>query len=372
MPVPRPITAFRPREEPLTYYHRTGPVGAMFHELRTRKGGADARAPVAMVGLGTGSVSCYALGPPQPGEPGYYPGAPGQELTFYEIDPTVKRLVYDTDKYFTYVTSAEKRGARIRFQMGDARLKLRDDVDQKYALLLVDAFSSDAIPVHLLTKEAVDLYMHRLTDDGILALHISNKYIRLEPVVARIAEELKLTARVWNDHNEGDLIGKTASSWVVLAKDETTLGVLGQSATDQVLAFGTQNPVLVNLLAKYGPTADAKDVLIREYGDDFAKSEAMTKEGKEGGLAYEDFAKQHGSNAADIVKRVRLAEIKKQPLTLAELTGSVFGPMFHQLTLIPSVRLWTDDYSDVLQMMMLKEVQWLRRQVGLSTPGLEE
>ncbi|MFO0826327.1 MAG: fused MFS/spermidine synthase [Gemmataceae bacterium] len=152
------IHAYDIREEPLTYYHQTGPVGAMFAELWRRKGGADAKAPFAMIGLGTGSVSCYAR--------------PGQTLTFYEIDPAVKHLVADTDEYFTYVERARKRGATVNFKMGDARLKLKDPTDEKYALLLVDAFSSDSIPVHLLTVEAVKLYLDRLTDDGIFAAHL--------------------------------------------------------------------------------------------------------------------------------------------------------------------------------------------------------
>ncbi|MDB5307720.1 MAG: hypothetical protein JWO38_1922 [Gemmataceae bacterium] len=367
-----PLVAFRPGEEPLTYYHRTGPVGAMFHELRTRKNGADARAHVAMVGLGTGSVSCYALGPPRPWEPGYVPGAPGQKLTFYEIDPAVKRLVAETDRYFTYVSSAEKRGAKIDFRMGDARLKLREDVDRKYALLLVDAFSSDAIPVHLLTKEAVELYMDRLTEDGILALHISNKFVRLEPVVARIADELKLTARVWNDHNEGGLTGKTASSWVVLAKDEQTLGVLAKPATTQVLAFGTRNPALITLLKKYGPDVSAREAMIREYGDDFGRTKVGGEKPKDVGLAPDDFAKKHGPQTKELVSLIRQFDDEKESMTLGRLTISLFGPMFHPLTVIPSVRLWTDDYSDVLQVMMIKEVQWMRKIFGLSTPGVEE
>src|SRR5262249_51656390 len=137
------LTVWDPRQEPLTYYHRTGPVGAMFRELRTRKNGADAKADVAMVGLGTGSVSCYAL--------------PGQRLTFYEIDGGVgdsgeepkrvrnegggRRGAEPIMGPFTYVSDAKKRGANLDFRMGDPRLKLKEDADRKYALLLVDAFS---------------------------------------------------------------------------------------------------------------------------------------------------------------------------------------------------------------------------------------
>src|SRR5438093_948009 len=179
---------------------------------------------------------------------------------------------------FTYVDDARQRGALLDFRMGDARLELKKDTDRKYALLLVDAFSSDAIPVHLLTKEAVEMYMDRLTEDGILALHISNKYVQLEPVVAQIAKALKLEARVWND-GEGPP-GKTASSWVALARDEKTLGSLARPATEQVIAFGSKNQVLIDLLKKYGPDASAKEVISKEYGGD--------------DLAIEDFAKQHG------------------------------------------------------------------------------
>ncbi|HEV3386052.1 MAG TPA: fused MFS/spermidine synthase, partial [Gemmata sp.] len=203
---------FDPQQEPLTYYHRTGPVGAMVHELRCRKGGADAKAHFAMVGLGTGSASCYA--------------ETGQKLDFYEIDPAVRHLTYDIPDYFTYVSGAFGRGALLDIHMGDARLKLKEKTDKKYALLLVDAFSSDSIPVHLLTKEAVQLYLNRMTDDGILALHISNKYVRLEPVVAAIARDMGLTARVWNDDLERDRPGKTASSWVALAQKQEHLGSL--------------------------------------------------------------------------------------------------------------------------------------------------
>ena len=171
-------------------------------------------------------MSCYAL--------------PGQRLTFYEIDPAVKHLVADTDQYFTFVSDARKRGAQVDIRMGDARLKLKEDEDRKYALLLIDAFSSDAIPIHLLTREAVQLYMNRLTDDGILALHISNKFVDLKPVCAQIANDLGITARLWSDNAERGRPGKTASSWVMLAKDQKTLGTLGLPLEDQIRDYGTR------------------------------------------------------------------------------------------------------------------------------------
>jgi hypothetical protein len=194
------------RQEPLTYYHRTGPVGHMVRRFRALH--PDGTAPMAMVGLGTGTVACYAQ--------------PGQKLTFYEIDPTVVKLV-EGDEHFSYIADARKRGATVEFVLGDARVKLEEHTDRKYALLLVDAFSSDAIPVHLLTKQAVDLYKSRLSERGILGLHISNRHIDLEPVCGRLAKECGLVCRVFSDEAEG-IPGKTASSWVVLARSEADLG----------------------------------------------------------------------------------------------------------------------------------------------------
>lgn len=400
------LVAYDPTQEPLTYYHRTGPVGAMFHEIRTRNGGADAKADVAMVGLGTGSAAAYAL--------------PGQRLTFYEIDPAVRRIVEEpkmvmnpelvargaAPEYgpFTYVSDARKRGATVDFRMGDARLKLKDE-DRRYALLMVDAFSSDAIPVHLLTKEAVELYLDRLAPHGILALHISNKYIRLEPVCARIAADLGLTARVWNDDSESRP-GKTASSWVVMARDPADLGTLGKPAADQATEYGTKNFALADLLRQfppetasgeavgkaYGPAyAKYKDVLDRQAAasqalakqkeptaEDRAKIEALAKERLE---AKRGIQTAHGPQAFDLVDALHnpghYPQAQYDPdyvldpakTTLGQLARAEFGPMFHPLKVSDRMPLWTDDYSDVMSVMMLKEIQWVRRQFGLPTLG---
>jgi hypothetical protein len=203
-------TAFDFRQEPLTYYHRTGPVGSVFHRLRA----VNRTGHVAMIGLGTGTVAAYAL--------------PGQKLTFYEIDPSVQQLI-ESGKYFTYVADARKRGADVEIVLGDARLKLEEHTDRKYALILVDAFSSDSIPVHLLTKQAMELYKNRLAEHGLLAVHISNRYIDLAPVVAKLASETGLVARLWSDNDagppEGDgPPGKSRSSWIVLARSVDDLG----------------------------------------------------------------------------------------------------------------------------------------------------
>ncbi len=203
------------RQEPLTYYHRTGPVGWAVRRARQ----IDPAGHTGMVGLGTGSVAAYA--------------EPGQRLTFYEIDRTVVDLV-DGGKYFTYVNAAKARGAAVNIVLGDARLKLETSTD-RYNLLLIDAFSSDSIPVHLLTREAIELYKDRLADHGLLALHISNRYIELAPVVARLAKDAHLAARIFRD-NDKSYPGKAESSWVVLAKSEADLGDLltGPAADSRV------------------------------------------------------------------------------------------------------------------------------------------
>lgn len=221
------VQSFDMRQEPLTYYHRTGPVGSMFRETYRKFPSPH----VAMVGLGSGSVACYAQ--------------PGLDFTFFEIDPAVLKIVdkpkpgdpAKAAKQFTYLADARARGAKIEIVLGDARLKLEEQTDRKYPLLLVDAFSSDAIPVHLLTKQAVQLYLDRLAPGGLLGLHISNKFVVLEPVVASIAKELGLVGRVFNDSVDevrgNHPSGKSGSHWIVLARTEEDLGDLGLSRIDR-------------------------------------------------------------------------------------------------------------------------------------------
>jgi hypothetical protein len=347
------ITNFDMRQEPLTYYHRTGPVGAMFNELRSRKGGADARAHVAMVGLGTGSVACYAL--------------QGQKLTFYEIDPAVRKLVETPWKVmnekevreeganpimgpFTYVEDARKRGAEVDFRMGDARLKLKEDTDRKYALLLVDAFSSDSIPVHLLTNEAVQLYIDRLTDDGILALHISNKFIKLEPVVAAIAEHHNLVARVWSDDAE-KIPGKTASSWVVLARKREDLGPrLCSPMSDMRVDYFVQGWNLFEILQHIYPE-------IRS---------ALDKKGAKQQEAILQWLDERPSDpqAKQFATWIRkYSEYEKLMNVLHRETGFGFRPVGK----LKGVEAWTDDYADVMRVMMIPELQAIRRFFGLPT-----
>jgi hypothetical protein len=203
---------------PITYYYRTGPVGQVFNRLtdpvQTRE--------IGVIGLGTGTTAAW--------------GKPGQHITYFEIDPMVKRISYDSDKLFTWVRDARANGVDVTVEMGDARISLEDDErvpPGKLNLLVVDAFSSDAIPIHLLTEEAIELYFRKLAANGILLVHISNRHLELAPVLGNLARELGLVCRLCKDDtvsDEDELNGKFASDWVILVRSEKTLGSLAKNS----------------------------------------------------------------------------------------------------------------------------------------------
>jgi hypothetical protein len=197
------------RGQPLTYYHREGPIGQALAALPP----FDARSRIAVVGLGVGTLATYRK--------------PGQQWTFYEIDPEVERLAR-RDDYFTYLSAC---GDACRVVVGDARLSLARVPPRAYGLIVLDAFSSDAIPVHLMTSEALDLYLSRLAAGGALAFHITNRHLVLAPVLARLAFSRGLAVR-WQQHSANQAItpGQLASEWMVMARTESDLGAL---ATDR-------------------------------------------------------------------------------------------------------------------------------------------
>ncbi|MEJ7811767.1 MAG: fused MFS/spermidine synthase [Gemmatimonadaceae bacterium] len=198
------------RLEPLSYYTRAGPVGQLF---ATR--GLDPGAHVAVIGLGTGSLSCYGL--------------PEQEWTYYEIDPLVERIARD-ERYFTFLRDCPPR---TRVVLGDARVSLERAPAGSYDLVVLDAFSSDAIPVHLLTREAIRVYTRALRDGGLLVIHISNRHLALEPVVAALARDAGLAARVqsWRPTTAAERTGYvSASKWIVLGRRAEDLGPLAADA----------------------------------------------------------------------------------------------------------------------------------------------
>jgi spermidine synthase len=213
------------RDEPLSYYHREGPIGQVFAEL-DRRGGA---CRVAVIGLGAGTLAAYAR--------------PGDAFTFYEIDRAVRNIALDP-QYFTYVTDARGRAATVRVELGDARIRLgavrRERPGERYDLIAVDAFTSDAIPVHLLTREALRLYLDMLTPEGLVAFHISNRYLDLEPVLANLAEEAELGGRLIEDDDSPKAEGASRSTWVVLARSAAAVEGL---ARDERWTATTLTPV---------------------------------------------------------------------------------------------------------------------------------
>lgn len=201
----------RQRSEPLTYYYRTGPIGQVLKALH----GDQRLQRVGLIGLGTGALASYA--------------APGEHWTFFEIDPTVIHIASPAAGLFTYLKDCQ---GRIDVVVGDARLTLSQQAD-KYGLLVIDAFGSDAIPLHLLTREALQGYLTRLTDDGILAFHISNRYVDLEPVLANLADDAHLICRIQKDLGAPDAgsqqSGKLPSVWVLMTRAPQDLAPLASS-----------------------------------------------------------------------------------------------------------------------------------------------
>jgi hypothetical protein len=193
----------RPRE-PLTYYHRAGPIGQVFSAL----GGDGDIHRVGVIGLGCGTLSCYAK--------------PGQEWTFYEIDPVVIDIATKSG-LFTYFDECERAaGFRPNIVPGDGRLTLAR-ADAKYDVLVIDAFSSDSIPLHLLSREALAMYLAHLSDDGVLAFHVSNGYVDLEPVLGDLAGDadpplicLGQSYRLSTDQEF--VAGYKSSDWVVMVR----------------------------------------------------------------------------------------------------------------------------------------------------------
>jgi hypothetical protein len=186
-------TAPGKRREPLSYFHRGGPLGEIFEQRRGR------RLEVGVVGLGTGTIAAYL--------------EPGSRVTFFELDGAVVRIARDSG-LFSYL--AECQG-EVRLVLGDARRSLAAATSPRFDLLIVDAFSSDAIPVHLLTREALRVYLSRLAQQGLLLLHISNRYLSLEPVVASLAKDAGLVVRL-EDRDRGRRYGAFASAWAALAR----------------------------------------------------------------------------------------------------------------------------------------------------------
>jgi hypothetical protein len=194
------------RFDPLAYYSRRSPIGEVFEQFQH----TDLLRRVGLVGLGAGALAAY--------------GQPGQHFTFHEIDPAVVRIAR---QYFTYL---EDTRTRWDVKLGDGRLTLATQIsDGEYGLLVIDAFSSDAIPVHLITLEAMQLYMRKVGPGGIVAYHISNRYLNLLPVLERQAAALGLALIQREDRIDDAITARTGaftSHWVLIARQREDFGPL--------------------------------------------------------------------------------------------------------------------------------------------------
>jgi hypothetical protein len=204
--------------DPLAYYTKSGPAGTVLAAMEAKtlvgNNGAPRKANWAVVGLGAGAMACYLQ--------------PGESLTYYEIDPSVMRIAEDPT-YFTFLKQCAPTAPVV---LGDARLKLRGAPDGSYDLITLDAFSGDTIPMHLITREALALYVRKLAPGGILAFHISNLYLQLSPTLGALASDAGLVCLVTEENGVPEAqtaTGKLPSRWLVMARTRADLGTL---ATD--------------------------------------------------------------------------------------------------------------------------------------------
>lgn len=183
---------------PRSYYHPEGPLGQVIHTMSEHR----PQLKIGAIGLGTGALAAY--------------GTPDNDITFYELNPAVESLARDP-RLFTYVDDCLKRWCHLRVVLGDGRLKLLESQDS-YDLIVVDAFNSDAIPVHLITNEALEVYRAHLNPGGVIAFHISNRFVNLEPVLLNLAQAQNLGYAVRSDDADADS-GKGASVWAIVASE---------------------------------------------------------------------------------------------------------------------------------------------------------
>lgn len=199
------------RRVPTSYYHRTSPIGQLFEAY----GPLGLLNHVAVIGLGAGTLAAY--------------GEPGRSMQFYEIDPAVVRIARDPSM-FTFLDDSR---SALSFTIGDGRLEIAKAPDGSFGLIVVDAFTSDAIPVHLLTREALALYMRKLSPGGVIALHITNASLELSPIVDGLTADGGFSGLIQGNQIETEdqlLEGKDGSEWAVIGRDRAALEPLEHDA----------------------------------------------------------------------------------------------------------------------------------------------
>lgn len=211
------------RGVPTSYYVPSGPIGRLCSDLfgppetmrslakRENTAGSSA---IAVIGLGTGTIAAYAK--------------EKQPIVFYEIDPDVVDVA-SNPIYFTYLYQAKKRGVDLRIVKGDGRLEIQKAPYNRFRMILVDAFSSDSIPMHLITREALAIYQSKLKKDGLIVFNISNHFYDLRPVLHSLSRDAKLTAYTIDDRNAPLEPRQASASWVVLTSSDSVQDLLKKS-----------------------------------------------------------------------------------------------------------------------------------------------
>ncbi len=196
------------RPEPITYYHKDGGIGQAITAIRERKG---APLRVAVIGVGSGTLACAS--------------APGESWKFFEIDQTMVDTARDP-KYFSYIQNC---APDLKPVIGDARLTFAKEPDGVYDVIIVDAYSSDAIPIHLATEEAMRIYKDKLAPQGAVVMHVSNRHLELASVVVGIADANDLRSWVYSEDSGRDDEYIFATSVVMSAREEADVGKLASS-----------------------------------------------------------------------------------------------------------------------------------------------
>lgn len=201
----RPLTG---RPEPISYYHADGGMGLAIAAMRVRK---PAPLRVAVIGLGSGSLACASK--------------PGENWKFFEIDQSMVDTARDP-KYFRFVSECDPGMQPV---MGDARLTFAREPDGTYDLIIVDAYSSDAIPIHLATAEAMAIYKNKLAPDGAVMMHVSNRHLELASVVVGIADANDLKSWVYSEDSGRDAEYIFSTNVVISAREAADVGNLAAS-----------------------------------------------------------------------------------------------------------------------------------------------
>ena len=199
---------------PLSYYHPTGPVGDVMATIGDRPGQT-----IGVVGLGTGSIAAY--------------GGANRQIIFYDVDPQVESIAR---QYFSYL---RRCGTNCTVITGDGRLSIERAPDRTFDLIMLDAFSSDSVPAHLVSREAMQIYQRKLKLNGLLLFHISNRYLNVGKLVAGVTLDAGLVTYIRSDRTSSPVVGRSGSDYAVSARHVSDLGILPIKGTWQRAAPDT-------------------------------------------------------------------------------------------------------------------------------------